>query len=238
MRFYRLKDVKTPRYSGEYSAVRKWRLPGVTCPMCHATWGVDSDSWPCVDLAALPEAKELEEARLEPDYSKFERLRERVRLFAPEGALLRPGTPFGPLVGKAWGQFGELLMQNPWTLLMRREALERLRAEGLRGLQGGPTELRFRQKNAPELMELQLALHGRLHPDCLPPERQPPCVRCGRDAVRLPEVPILDAASLPADTDVFRLSDFTNVIVGSERFVETVHRLGYGEADFLELPLR
>jgi uncharacterized double-CXXCG motif protein len=238
LRFYRLKDVKAPSYSGEYSAVRRWRLPGITCPTCKANWSVESDSWPCVDLSSLPEASRLEKARLEEDYAEFERLREAVRPFVPEGVPLRPGTPFGPLGGRAWGRFGELLLQNPWTLLMHRAALEQLHAEGVQGLQGCPTELRFRQKNAPELVEPQLSLHGRLHPDCLPPERPPPCPRCGRDATRLPDTPILDATSLPPDLDVFRLSDFTTVIVGSERFVEAVQRLGFGEVDLLELPQR
>lgn len=41
------------------------------------------------------------------------------------------------------------------------------------------------------------------------------------------------------DLDVFRVGDFTTMIVGSERFVEAVRRLGYEqEVLFRELPLR
>jgi uncharacterized double-CXXCG motif protein len=121
---------------------------------------------------------------------------------------------------------------------MKREPLERLQAEGLRGLKGVPTQLRFRQKNPPELLEMELLPHGTLHPDCLP-ERLPPCPKCERTGFKWPEEPILDAATLPRDLDLFRLAGALTMIIGTERFVEAVRRLGY-EQDiaFRELPLR
>jgi uncharacterized double-CXXCG motif protein len=184
-----------------------------------------------VDLSRLPEQDKYS-ARLEKNYAEFERLREQVRPLAPPGAPLETGARLGPLVGTAKGEFGPLLLQNPWELLMRRETLEQLQAAGVQGLKGCRTELRFRQKNAPELVELELLPRGRLHPDCLPPDRAPPCARCGRRGWTLPEQPILEAVSLPEDLDVFRVGDFTTVLVGSERFVEAVRRLGF-EQDVL-----
>jgi uncharacterized double-CXXCG motif protein len=191
-----------------------------------------------VNLSHLPEQDKYV-ARLEKDYAEFERLREQVRPLVPGGVPLQPGTKFGPLVGTAQGDFGPLLMYYPWDLLMKREALEQLHAAGLRGLKGYRTELRFRQKNPPELLQLELLPRGRLHPDCLPPDRPTPCTRCGRRGWSLPEQPVLEAASLPEDLDVFRVGDFTTVLVGSERFAEAVRHLGY-EQDILlrELPLR
>jgi uncharacterized double-CXXCG motif protein len=124
------------------------------------------------------------------------------------------------------------------VLLVRREVLEQLQAEGVRGLMGCRTELRFRQKNPPELLELELWPRGRLHESCLPP-RPPPCNRCGRDGFRRPEQPILDAKSLPENVDLFRLDNFETLIVGSERFVAAVHRLQVTEGlVFSELPVR
>ena len=70
---------------------------------------------------------------------------------------------------------------------MRREPLERLQAEGLRGLKGCRTELRFRKKNPPELLEMELLPRGNLHPDCLPGDRPAPCPKCepeGLEAAR------------------------------------------------------
>jgi uncharacterized double-CXXCG motif protein len=238
MKFYELDEVRGRRYSGSYNAGHKWGLPGVHCPVCDAIWSMGSDAYPSVDLSHLLEQDKYA-SRLEEDYSEFERLCEQVRPLVPVGIPLQPGTEFGPLVGTAKGEFGPLLMQNPWTLLMRREALEQLQAAGVQGLKGCRTELRFRQKNPPEVLELELLPRGQLHPDCLPADRRAPCTKCGRRGWKLPDEPLLDAASLPEDMDLFRMGDFTTMIVGSERFVEAARRLGY-EQDivFRELPLR
>ncbi len=238
MKFYWLRDVPTPRYSGSYNARHQWGLPGVHCPVCDASWSDGSDAYPSVDLSRLPEPEKYS-ARLEKDYPQFERLCEQVRPLLPVGVPLQPGTKFGPLVGTATGEFGPLLLQNPWELLSRREVLEQLQSAGVRGLKGCRTELRFRQKNPPELLELELLPHGRFHPDCLPPERPAPCTKCGRTEWKRPEEPILEAASLPESLDLFRLRDWTTMIIGTERFVEAVRRLGF-EQDILfrELPVR
>jgi uncharacterized double-CXXCG motif protein len=238
MKFYELNEVRVPRYSGSCNAANKWGMPGAHCPVCDAIWSMGSDAYPSVDLSNLPE-KDKYTARLEQDYVEFERLREQVRSLMPTGVPIWPGTSLGPLVGTAQGEFGPLFMSSPWKLLIQREALEQLQAAGVRGLKGCRTELRFRRKNPPELLEAELLPRGRLHPDCLPADRPAPCAKCGRKGWRLPDEPILAAASLPTELDLFRLGDFTTMIIGSERFVEAVRQLGY-EQDLLfrELPLR
>jgi uncharacterized double-CXXCG motif protein len=236
MKFYRLREDTTAGYTGYISAASKWGLPGVKCPGCGATSADPAVAYPCVDLSQHPHHSEFEVPRPEP-LAEFERLRELVRPLAPKGAELPPGTRFGPLVGKASGRFGPFSFQNPWTLVARREAMEALRQAGVQGLEGREPELRFRQKNdPPELVELQLVPHGLLHADCLPP-RPAPCPRCGLDSFELPEHLILDAASLPTHTDVFRLANFATVLIGSERFQQAVQRLGLGGIRFQELPL-
>lgn len=238
MKFYGLREVPVPRYSGSYHDEHQWGLPGVHCPVCDAIWSTGVDAYPSVDLSQLPD-KDQYVSRLEEDYAEFERLREQVRPLVPAGVPLWPGTKFGPLVGPAKGEFGPLVLYFPWMLLLRREALEQLQAAGARGLKGCRTQLRFRQKNPPELLELELLPRGRLHPDCLPLDRPVPCEKCGRMGWSLPEHPMLEAASLPEDLDVFRIGDFGTVLVGTERFVESVRRRGY-EQDILfrELPAR
>jgi uncharacterized double-CXXCG motif protein len=238
MKFYWLKAVEPSRlrHRGEYDAERKWMLPGVHCPLCNASWSGGADAYPCVDLSGLEENTRFS-ARLEEDYAEFERLRELVRPLVPVGVTLWPGTQFGPRIGTARGSFGQLVSHYGDELLVRREALEQLQAEGLRGLKGCRAELRFRQKSAPELLELQIEPGGLLHPDCLP-ERPPPCARCEHDYFTRPDSPLLDAASLPEDRDLFRLGNFLTMLIATERFVDTVHRLGFEEVRFLELPVR
>jgi uncharacterized double-CXXCG motif protein len=239
MRFYWLRDVPHPRYSGGHDYGHKWSLPGAHCPVCHASWSVTANDYPSVDLSHLPTLEqEKYSARQEKDYAEFERLREQVRPLVPSGVPLWPGTSFGPMDGTARGEFGPLVLHHPWTLLMRPEPLQRLQAEGLRGLKGCRTGLRFRKKNPPELLELELMPRGQFHSACLP-ERPPACAKCGLESFARPEEPILEGSTLPRDLDLFRLADFETMIIGTERFVEAVRRLGY-EQDiaFLELPTR
>ncbi|XXF78072.1 double-CXXCG motif protein [Myxococcaceae bacterium GXIMD 01537] len=237
MKFFWLQSVEPSRYTGTLNATHKWKLPGLHCPVCDASWSDGSDAYPCVDLSGLAEHSKFEKARLEEDPAEFERLCALVRPLLPEGVPLWPGTAFGPLVGTARGDFGQLFMRYEWIPLIRSESLQQLQAEGVRGLVGCRTELRFRQKSAPALLELQVEPRGLLHRDCLP-ERPPPCSKCGRDSFTRPDHPILDGASLPLDRDLFRLANFMTMLVAAERFVDTVRRLGFEEVSFVELPVR
>lgn len=234
-RFYWLLEDKAAK--GNYDAAHKWGLPGAMCPTCGVTWASSGHQYPAVDLSVLPEHREFVKARPEP-FPEFARLRELVRPLAPPDAVLPPGTTFGPLVGRASGTFDAFTSVGSTQWLVRRDALERLQAEGLKGLLGCRTELRFRQKDPPELLELQIEPHGRLHQDCMPPDLPPPCTTCGRRYFRLPDEPILDAASLPTELDLFRVGNYATVIVGTERFRETVLRLELDGIKFQELPTR
>ncbi|WP_257450632.1 SitI6 family double-CXXCG motif immunity protein [Archangium lipolyticum] len=235
MKFYELRAPRQSRYTGNLNAEHRWSLPGLRCPECKTTWAGGFSAYPGVDLSSLPEHGEYEKSRPE-SFDEFARLRERVQPLVPRGGQLLPGAAFGPLTGTATGTFSPLIFQLLRGPLIRREALEQLQAEGVQGLHGYRTALRFRQKNHPELLQLEILAHGRLHPDCTP-ERPPPCPRCSRDYFPFPDEPILDAASLPTHTDLFRLSDFETIFIGTERFVDAVRRLKLDEVDIRELPV-
>ncbi|WP_164012641.1 double-CXXCG motif protein [Pyxidicoccus trucidator] len=239
MKFYRVEEDRAAGYTGNLRAVPRWGFPGVTaCVVCGVGGGQAGLQYPCVDLSGLPKRKELENPGRQVSFEEFSRLRELVRPFVPAWARLEPGADLGPLTGTATGNFGQLFMQNPWSLYLRREALERLQGSDVQGLSGCPIDVRFRGKNPPELLAMQLELHGRFHPDCLPPDRAPPCSRCGNARHAMPEPPILDAAALPAHTDLFRLSDWPTMIVASERMVDSTRKLALDGVGFRELAVR
>ncbi|WP_375769759.1 double-CXXCG motif protein [Archangium gephyra] len=236
MSYFIIDEDRSSKYVWDISGAHKWGLPGIhSCPACKATWGTDTRAYPSVDLTPVTHLANFEEPRAEP-VEEYERMCSLVRPLLPPGALLQPGAAFGPFVGKAQGRFGPLVALFSWLLLVQREALEKLQAEGMLGLKGCRTELRFRQRNSPELLELELPPVGRLHPDCLPPDRKPPCPRCGRRGITLPEDMLLDAATLPSHLDLFRLEDFSTVIVCTERFVEACRRLNLDGVTFQSLP--
>ena len=238
MRYFSIEQDETSGYSGYVNGTHKWGLPGVfRCPTCLSTWGENSRAYPSVDLTSVTSLANFEEARTEP-IEEYERLCAMVLPFLPPGALLEPGVSLGPLVGTATGRFGPLSSPWPWWLLLQREALSQLQAEGIRGLKGCPHQLRFRQRHPPELLELEFVDAGRLHPDCLPSERKPPCPRCGRERRTLPEHPLLNATTLPVHLDLFRLVDFSTVLICTERFVDACHRLDLDGVSFRPLPVR
>ncbi|MCY1017986.1 double-CXXCG motif protein [Pyxidicoccus sp. MSG2] len=219
-RFYELtRAAAEGRWSATYRARRRWSLPGLeTCPGCRATWS-GGLAYPAVDLSELKEARELRKHRPAP-FEEFSRLRELVRPYCPPGALLEPGTAFGPLEGSTRGKWGPLTLEMD-DLLVREDALQVLLE--LRGIV--PVWPHFRRPPSLRVAELQVLPRGRLHPDCLPPERSDPCAVCGRDDWHLPTHRWLDPTSLPDDLDVFRLEDAQTVVVVTERFADALSRL-------------
>jgi uncharacterized double-CXXCG motif protein len=235
MNYFRIQEDKSAGYTGSVDASHQWGLPGVRdCPACKETWGDNSRAYPSVDLTPVASLADFENAWPKP-VEEYERMCELVRPLLPKGALLNAGAAFGPLAGKAQGRFGPLFTDFSEILLIQREALDKLQAEGLQGLKGCPTALRFRQRNSPALLELELLPVGRLHPDCLPPNAPPPCARCGRVMTPLPKLPILDASTLPEHLDLFRLEDYSNVNICNGRFVEACQRLGLDGVAFQPL---
>jgi uncharacterized double-CXXCG motif protein len=98
--------------------------------------------------------------------------------------------------------------------------------------------MRFSPKGVPELLDLHIEPRGMLHPDCIPKGTPPPCPKCGRHGLSLPREPLLDAASLPQDLDLFRLRNFPTVLIVTERFKDTVERFELDGLTFRELPAR
>ena len=241
MKFYELRRDPSPRYTGNLNASHKWGLPGVEpCPVCGLqSEGQTFAQYPCVDLSGLPpeDQEKLIDSWPVP-HEEFIRRRELVRPLAPPGAVLKPGAVFGPLQGSGLGYFGQLIMQNFCSLCMRREALERLQEAGVRGLLGCSTQVRFRTKHAPDLRDIQLESHGRIHPDCIPPE-EPRCPTCNVDkGFMLPEKYWFDAASLPEHVDIFRLGEASGTIVANERLVDAARRLELDGVVFKEIEAR
>lgn len=227
--------VQPACYKIEVHDSRRWSLPAVRCPTCGLIWSGTALSLPCVDLLQHPVAAKLATPRVEEDFNEFIRLREAIRPLVPKGLNLEPGTALGPAVGPAKGtEFGDLTMGFPWMMLARPKGMEFLKAAGLRGIEAGPTDFEF-EGHSQRVFELQIEPFGRVHPDCLPPDRHPPCPTCGRTGLPLPQPLLLDRASLPDDRDIFRLADYDQVIVVTECFVEVAKRLGSHDLGFTEL---
>ncbi|WP_239014762.1 SitI6 family double-CXXCG motif immunity protein [Archangium violaceum] len=134
---------------------------------------------------------------------------------APSYAVLTSGARFDPLQGSGLGYFGQLVMQNPWSLRMRREALEQLQGAGVRGLTDCLTQVRFRTRRAPELRDIQLEIHGRFHPDCLPPPSSVPHLWC-RHGPQCPGAVCARRRIAAGARGCLRLADASTLIIANE----------------------
>ncbi len=112
MRYFRIEEDKSLGYTGFVNGVHKWGLPGIdTCPACKSTWADIALTYPSVDLTPVASLGDFEKARAEP-IEEYERLRELVRPLLPPGAVVEPGSRFGPLVGNAQGSFGQFVSNS------------------------------------------------------------------------------------------------------------------------------
>ncbi|RKG98787.1 hypothetical protein D7X74_39940 [Corallococcus sp. CA047B] len=236
MTFFELHPAEGPRFSGFLDGSHRWGLPGGLCPVCEASRGGLGEAYPSVDLSGWSLRKELAEARQVP-LEEYERLRRMLRPQIPFDAPLLPGAGFGLFSGKATGKWGALHLPYPWLLVMQRDAMERLRDEEGIELRTSEMDLRFRAKAVVELLEIEVHPHGRLHDSCFPSGRERPCGRCGRQGGSLPKALSLDGRTLVAGQDLFRLEDYTTVIIATERFAEAVKRLGLEGVVFKEVPV-
>jgi uncharacterized double-CXXCG motif protein len=193
------------------------------------------DAFPSVDLSAVDEPV-LTDSKGAMSVAEYHRLVACLRPFVPSELPLRAGGSFGPMFGTARGRFGPITCDPPWQVVLREDAVELLKAEGLRGIIAVRMELRSRRSTMPALYELEARPLARLHPDCIGEWKTPACELCGKpESFSLPPKRWLLRSSIPEGLDVFGIEG-ANPRVVSERFVETVQRLGPSDVHYQELP--
>jgi uncharacterized double-CXXCG motif protein len=228
-------DDWSSRHAYDVDATHRWSLPGVRCDACGATWSSTGVQYPSIARPAGAAAR----AYGDPwpvSVPEFLKLQAPLRDSYP-GLPFAPGTQLGPLAGRASGEMADFPWSNPWTFLIRCDALQRLSEFGCRGLKAYPTDLKPRRRDALEILELELPPTASLAAETLPLEARVSCPTCSRRAIQAPHEVVLDPATIPVDADVFRGSDLTTYIYVTERFVEAVRTLGLANIAFVEVRL-
>nr|WP_255651501.1 double-CXXCG motif protein [Corallococcus sp. AS-1-12] len=225
-------DLDAFHWSGSYRAEHQWCLPSVLCERCE-TWGVMT-AYPSVDLSTLPEKDELKSIWPQTR-EEYERRKALVLPFVPPEIQLEPGCRLGPLVGTAMGRFGPVTAMPSWQVLVREDALAALQDAGLKGIIPVRAELRNRRTKELPQYELEARPLVKLHPACIQDrDRVPTCDLCGRHGFSLPPERWLLGESIPTELDLFGVEDTTRIVV-SERFVDTVNRLGPSDVVYREI---
>ncbi|RKH63122.1 SitI6 family double-CXXCG motif immunity protein [Corallococcus llansteffanensis] len=236
MRYFEIRGPprdSEPQWSGEYRTRHRWGLSGVECPR-YGVWA-GMDAFPSVELSGEA-ASTLAEQRWPTSLKEYNRLVALVRPFVPLELPVRAGASFGPMVGTARGKFGPITCDPPWEVVLREDAVELLKSEGLTGIIAVRMELKSRRSNMPALYELEKRPLAKLHPDCIGEWKTPACTLCGSpESFALPPKRWLLRSSIPEGLDVFGIEG-ANPCVVSERFVEVVQRLGPADVIYRELP--
>lgn len=219
------------RFRYDVAARHPHALPGFRCPGCGEGWATTGAAFPAVDLSGQPWAGRAVPDLVEMD--EFLELRALVLPFLPPGSDPQPGWAFGPLEGRASGRFGDFAWER-WYPLLRRDRADALRAAGVRLPEGVAPRLAFRGGTGPELLELQVEPLADLAPESFAPGEADPCPRCGRRRRKLLE-PVIDGSSVPSGVDLFRPRVYSAFVIGTERLVEEVRRLGLTDVAFQEL---
>ncbi|AFE07264.1 hypothetical protein COCOR_06994 [Corallococcus coralloides DSM 2259] len=236
MRYFsieRLNFDEPGQWSGSYRARHRWHLSGVDCPR-YGIWS-RLGAFPSVDLSAVDEPV-LANPKGPTSLEEYKRLVALVRPFVPPELPVHAGGSFGPMVGTAQGKFGPVTCWPSWEVVLREDAVELLKAEGLKGVIAVRMELKSRRSTMPALYELEARPMARLHPDCIGEWKTPACDICGKpESFSLPSKRWLLRSTVPEGLDVFGVEGACLHVV-SERFVETVQRLGPSDVHYRELP--
>lgn len=233
MRLFKLKEDSSRTKAGYMDAVHTWGLPGVICPVCESQWGTTGLEYPSVDLTGFPDANRYID-QWPVSLETFLEMRNKIWDAFPTLPVLEAGAEFGPSVGKAkGGRMDGFVWRAWWTICLEASALEKLRKSSLSLPVAVKAELKF-NKEAQEVYEFDLPLRGKLANATYDGIQLDYCFACDRDSGTLPDEIIIDKASLSNDFDIFRVRNFTTIILVTEKFVEVVSQLGLRGAVFQE----
>lgn len=239
MKYYRIKPDYSDEKQNYLEASHKWSLPGVSCNICNQIWSNVGIEYPSIDISEMAFSKKLEKGWV-ASLAEFESFQTEIGKTFAEYKIFPPGTEFGCLVGKEVGRksgyFNDFIWNLPWTIIMNEIALNKLQIEKLNLPQTIKPIIKF--KTQPQkIYEFEVLPLGNLLNTIYENSQDKACLGCGRIGGSMPSEIVVEKKSIPDDLDIFRLSNFSTIIVTTERFVETVNRLELRGALFNEIKI-
>lgn len=228
MKYYKIKPDYSDEKQNYLEASHKWGLPGVSCNICNQIWSSIGIEYPSVDISELQIAKQLENGWV-ANLNVLEDLKKEIKRAYPTCEILEPGTSFGSLVGKEVGRksgyFNDFIWNMPWTIVIKKEASDKLKSAELNLPMTIEPNIKF--KTQPEtLYEFELPLNGKLSNPIYEAGNETACSGCGRIGASMPEKIIVERSLLADNCDIFRLTNFATIILVTENFVDCVKNFG------------
>lgn len=236
MRVFKVGEDVLRQKNGYLDAAHKWGLPGVVCPVCGVTWGVSGLEYPSVDLTSFPNVSRYKEPWPVP-LETYRDMRDELWKTFPHLPTLLPGTALGPSQGKIkGGRVKDFVWGSWWTISLESTAYERLLNSGLSLPKVVKAEI-VSKKNPQEVLEFDLPLEAELTNGIYDGIQLDFCIACGRNSATLPEQIVIDVSSVSGSFDIFRIRNFTTIVLVTEDFVEVVDSFGLSGAIFQEVEI-
>lgn len=237
MKYYQIKPDYSDKKQNYLEATHKWGLPGVSCNICNQVWSNVGIQYPSVDISELSISEELEEGWV-ASLSELKSFQTEIRTAFPEYHILPPGSEFGCLIGKEVGKksgyFNDFIWNLPWTIILRENTLDKLHFEKLKLPKTIEPIIKF--KTQPQkIYEFEILPFGNLLNPIFENNRDNACLGCDRIGVSMPHEILVEKETIPIDLDIFRLTNFSTIIVITERLVEAAKRLQLKGAIFNEI---
>lgn len=224
-------------YKYGIDATHNWKLPLINCTVCNRPRGIVGVIYPTVDLSSLPTVG-LYMGHKPVNIEELDDLRQPIIPMLPPNSYLPSGTQFGNLEGNAWGKFGDFVWLAPWILIMQRQSYQKLVSEEVQMPVVGMTpQIKFRSKNHPDLVELQVEPLARLVPESFIPSESTECPGCGFHSRELNRF-IVDSSTIPSHVDLFRTRDHPTYILATERLKDVVEKFNMTDILFEEVDVQ
>jgi len=237
MKIYRALESRS-RSSGYFIGEHLWNLPGISCSRCKEVWATTGVAYPAIQLSEFIDLKNAQKESV-VDVDEFIKLEAMVLDRFPHLEIITPGTSFGNLVGTLRGRnFTDFVPSTPWTLLMQEDTLNALSNSGtLDRLEYGRVQLKDDSLVPGTLFEAQLMPRGHLILSSNGLTEDSACSLCGRRSITLPPRMKVTANSIPDELNLFRLANFTTIVVATQKFVDAYIQLKLTGLEFDEIEI-
>jgi uncharacterized double-CXXCG motif protein len=220
-------------------ADHRWALPWVECPKCHV---VPQGAWlayPDILLSEFIDSNSLrkypsEDKAGDVSWEEFQRLAAPIRERLGSDFHVGPNTCFGPMKGKLLYRHGDFVWSASGQLLLPVQTAGRLLDAGISDLVLCPTEILDRKRNRVELHEIRVDICAELSERSYPKGKAGRCSVC-QHRLHKQSACRVSARIIDGSPNLFRIRDVSRWIVCTERFKETVERLGLSDIGFKEI---
>ncbi|GDY23535.1 hypothetical protein LBMAG56_48820 [Verrucomicrobiota bacterium] len=225
MKLYKLMRPEGIPVVSEINGNHTWVLPGVDCPDCHTAYGTFGLAYPMLSTPFLKRSTQKWAAWPLPPIELAKLTQKVCDLGSLPNEWCRPGSHFGPFIGRLTGPVLNFVWYHGWHLFLTKTCADVLAKSNVKLPSLVKPKLSIARKSeAQEMFEFQIEPHGRFSPEVLHEANWWVCPTCGYSKCKTRrKVPtVVLESSIPNHVDIFRLLELDTCIVAKETVIEAI----------------